>query len=203
MNSKNAKRLKTLDAIPGIEVEAVTPLAALERARLAWKNIGSSATLEIDVNIYGPWSLGRAVAEKLSAVKLFLQPPAFELRRLPYDNPQYLKLPDVSKAEVFYEDISGSRSSPKVVIKEVSISDVEAILDYLPQPKFLREVMIDGRISTSLVGYVCKKINIVNVSQSFSHQKEAVDFITRRESGDLPPSLSLWKPQVSDQNLFL
>lgn len=101
------------------------------------------------MNVYGPELRAKAVAEMLNSVKLFLQPPEYELRSLRYANPQYLKLPNVSDAELSHFTHELERT-PNLVAKEVSFTEVEAILDHLPQPNFLREVFIDGRITTPL-----------------------------------------------------
>ncbi|EUC42633.1 hypothetical protein COCMIDRAFT_103006 [Bipolaris oryzae ATCC 44560] len=125
LNQKVSQALKRLKSLSNVEVEGVVLRASLEKARAEWKKSGRAANLLVDVNIYGPNTSGVAkpAGRILSNARLFLQPPSFVTRLVTYDNPQYLKLPNIS--------------------------------DY---------------------------------------QLEAVDFFTKRENGDLAPSLSLWKP---------
>ncbi|EUC34822.1 hypothetical protein COCCADRAFT_92479 [Bipolaris zeicola 26-R-13] len=125
LNQKISQALKRLTSLSNVEVEGVVSRTSLEKARAEWKKSGRSANLLVDVNVYGPNTSGvaKAAGRILSNTRLFLQSPSFVTRLVTYDNPQYLKLPNVS-----------------------------------------------------------------------NYQREAVDFMTRRETRDLPPSLSLWKP---------
>jgi SWI/SNF-related matrix-associated actin-dependent regulator of chromatin subfamily A3 len=150
MSAKFSRGYKKLTSISGIEIDAVMPISALQKARSSWRKDGTSATLNVDLNIYGPELTAKAVAKMLNSVKLFLQPPEYELRSLRYANPQYLKLPNVSDVDLSHSFNQKVERTPNLFVKEVSFSEVEAILDHLPQPNFLREVFIDGRIITPL-----------------------------------------------------
>jgi hypothetical protein len=118
MNTKHSRCYKKLTSISGIEIDAVTPFNALQKARSSWKKAGTSATLNVDMNVYGPELRAKAVAEMLNSVKLFLQPPEYELRSLRYANSQYLKLPNVSDAELSHFTHELERT-PNLVVKEV------------------------------------------------------------------------------------
>jgi SWI/SNF-related matrix-associated actin-dependent regulator of chromatin subfamily A3 len=150
MSDKHSRGYKKLTSISGIEIDVVTPFNALQKARSSWRKFGTSTTLNVDMNVYGPELAAKVVAEVLNSVKLFLQPPEYELRCLRYANPQYLKLPNVSDVEISPFPNQGLERTPDLVVKEVSFTEIEAILDHLPQPNFLRQVFIDGRVTTPL-----------------------------------------------------
>lgn len=79
-----------------------------------------------------------------------MQPPSADLRSLVYDNPQYLKLSGVSDIRIptlFETDTANDQDN---LSAESSVSEVEAILDHLPQLNFLKEVPTDGRVITAL-----------------------------------------------------
>ncbi|KAF2848795.1 hypothetical protein T440DRAFT_556368 [Plenodomus tracheiphilus IPT5] len=160
--------------------------APLGKAAKLWRQAGKSAMLSIDLNVYGNPRSARKVGEILSAAKLFLQTPALDARGLRYDNPQYLKLPGVPHVRMVDESKETVDEPTQERQEEVSRSEIDSILDHLPQPRFLREVSTSDRIRTPLMSY----------------QKEAVDFINRRETSDLPPSLSLWKPHAPPGGSF-
>jgi SWI/SNF-related matrix-associated actin-dependent regulator of chromatin subfamily A3 len=147
--------LKRLMALPGVHVEGIATWPSIEKARTQWKQSGKSAALLIDISTYGPdvSHVAKLVGRALSDAKLFLQPPRFATGSFPYDNPQYLKLPNVSHVQL--EDTP--EVSPFVPSqdddKDVSRSELESILDHIPQPKFLRQAFTSVRIRTPLMKY--------------------------------------------------
>ncbi|KAI8934777.1 hypothetical protein NX059_008464 [Plenodomus lindquistii] len=185
LSARESQVLKQLKTLLGVELESVVSKCKLERAVAIWKKTGKSSTLSIDFNINGSPQSSRKVGDILSAAKLFLQTPTLSSHYLSYENPQYLRLPGVSHVRVIEKRREAS-NDPVEGNHEVSRAEIDSILDHLPQSKFLRLVSTSNRIRTPLMSY----------------QKEAVDFISRRETGDLPPSLSLWKPWASPDGSF-
>ncbi|KAG9508278.1 hypothetical protein J7337_001842 [Fusarium musae] len=59
---------------------------------------------------------------------------------------------------------------------------VGEILNSLTYNNLRHDIRVDSRIKTEL----------------FAHQKEAVDFISKRETGTFPSKLSLWKYNSTD-----
>lgn len=196
LNQKISQALKRLISLSNVEVEGVVSRTSLEKARAEWKKSGRSANLLVDVNVYGPNTSGvaKAAGRILSNTRLFLQSPSFVTRLVTYDNPQYLKLPNVSKLQIMEAPSTNFAALLSGNAKESTYSELESVLDNIPQSKVLREVSTSWRIRTVLQKCV---LNITKESFSLtlrSYQREAVDFMTRRETRDLPPSLSLWKP---------
>jgi SWI/SNF-related matrix-associated actin-dependent regulator of chromatin subfamily A3 len=82
-----------------MQLEPVARVAALKEAWGGWKTFGNSATAMVDINVYGHQHSSQTVAKYLNSSRIFLQPPVADPRQLTYDNPQYLKLPTVSRIE--------------------------------------------------------------------------------------------------------
>jgi hypothetical protein len=198
--SKIVLKLKRLMLSACIEVDAVTSTNALRKARLDWKKSGSSTKLKVDLNVYGHSQFAKTTAAILSSARLFLQPPNYEPRCLAYENPQYLRLPDLDEADFTSLDMPGSTKDSNEDTSQGLASEVEIILDHLPQPRFLREIQADERVITKLEKYVYSSLRRCDLI-CCRYQMEAVDFMTRREICDLPPSLSLWKLHVSKNGL--
>ncbi|KAF2116188.1 SNF2 family N-terminal domain-containing protein [Lophiotrema nucula] len=157
----------------------------MEKARSAWRTSGSTATLRFDMNVYGHGHASQAVARMLSSVRVFLQSPDVDPRSALYENPQYLKLPDLPSTVIKSPTEFTGRGALAALSTETTRSEVEALFDQLQQSSFLRQISADKRVTTPLKEY----------------QKEAVDFMTRRETGDLPPSLSLWQVHTTHGGL--
>ncbi|KAF1956410.1 hypothetical protein CC80DRAFT_76368 [Byssothecium circinans] len=182
--SQGLKRLRKA-AYPCVEVQGIIALSKLEEARVSWKRTGRSAMSTIHVNVYGHPHCAKSVGHELTSVKLFLQPPVVDLRDLVYDNPQELKLTNAPSAQARVEHIDVTDRSPVDERKEVAQSEIEAILDHIPQPTALREVAVDNRIITTLI----------------RHQKDAINFMSEREAGGLRSSLSFWHHKMSENGV--
>jgi SWI/SNF-related matrix-associated actin-dependent regulator of chromatin subfamily A3 len=195
LNQRTSRALKRLAALPGVNIKGIVTRSVLEKARTQWRQSGKTATMSLDVSVYGPLvgHVAKLAARTLSDAKLFLQFPRFATKDFPYDNPQYLKLPNVSHVQL--EDTLEINSPAPIQNNDehVSRSELDSVLDHIPQPKFLRQASTSVRIRTPLMKYASDQ-TFIHLLTLRRYQKEAVDFITRRETGDLPPSMSLWKP---------
>jgi SWI/SNF-related matrix-associated actin-dependent regulator of chromatin subfamily A3 len=196
LNQKISQVLKCLTTLPNVEAEGVVSWASLEKARAEWKKSGRSANLLVDLNIYGPSTakLAKSAGKILGNAKLFLQPPSFITRPVTYDNPQYLKLPNALDMQVI--DVPSTKFAVPLseIAKEATHVELESVLDSIPQSKFLREASTNWRIRTVLKRCALTIMIEDCLPTLKSYQREAVDFLNRRETGDLPSSLSLWKP---------
>lgn len=152
--SNSVQKLKKLVPCPCIEIDAFTTSKALSKARIEWKKSGKSTILHLDINIYGHSHYAKKAAQILSAARLFLQPPSYDHRALPYENPQYLKLSGLKELQLAIETETISSKRPNDLIPGPLTFDVEAVLDHLPQPKFLVEIATDSRITTILKKFV-------------------------------------------------
>ncbi|CAI6242193.1 unnamed protein product [Periconia digitata] len=166
----------------GIEYDGVVKFAAITDASESLNRSKFHTNLIVDINLYGHAHSAKAAGDALASSQLFLQFPTSDSRGLVYDNPQHLKLPGLADVHYLRHLDTLMEESIEERVQEASRTDIEAILDHMPQHGFLRELSADARISTELV----------------KHQKEALDFMTRRELGSLPSSMSFWRSHSSE-----
>ncbi|KFA52196.1 hypothetical protein S40293_00600 [Stachybotrys chartarum IBT 40293] len=145
----------------------------------------SKLSTTMSIIVFGHRLIADSVVKELSRHRLFLQHPNPMPNEVAYENPQYLAsvaspfsngsiLPPIP-AQLFQE---GSEAPDE--LPGDSLEDVASVMDNLPQHDYLREAVVDGRVTTTLL----------------SHQKEAVDYITRKEGhGDL--TKGLWRLEMS------
>ncbi|KAF5549978.1 hypothetical protein FNAPI_7895 [Fusarium napiforme] len=152
-------------------------------------NIRAGSKLPIELNIYGSRGDAESIGRTLSKAGGYLQFPRFGLEGMEYYNPHFLRMegyPDQASIETLV------LSSPKVVEASDRASDpepqvdnaeaVDEILGSLSYHNLRDGIQVDSRIKSAL----------------FPYQKEAIDFILKRETGDIPSDLSLWKYNSTD-----
>ncbi|KAK3936464.1 SNF2 family N-terminal domain-containing protein [Diplogelasinospora grovesii] len=168
------------------------------RAVRSWTKDRASAIITMEVNIYGALDLANDVGKILSPSRMFLQQPLFGLEGFAYHNPHFLHIQDwldgtVSQTpRLCIEDTHDAQEKTDQEEQRADgDSDVEihSILNSLSQHHLLhsdssRADSVGQRVKTKLM----------------EHQLEAVDFIIRRETGNLPAELSLWREQDQDTN---
>lgn len=141
-----------------------------------------TAMLSLEMNVYGRAAIADEVASRLANPEVFLQRPIFGIASHTYENPHSLKLPHFEDKE---EDVHESRPIRVVTaVEETSDStlfDIDNVFDGISGQGLLEETAVDQSIQTELL----------------KHQKEASDFIMRRELGGLPPENSIWKSYES------
>lgn len=182
-----AKTLIRLKNSPGlcVKFDANVQYSRLGQAQSSWRKSDKSVNLMIEINLHGHSHSSSTLGRILSNSKIFLQPPDIGLGDVTYENPQEYKIPEDLQLELANaEEQQNLPAQP--LIAEASLLDIDSIMDHIPQPTFLQEASVDSRIITTLA----------------KHQKEALNFMERREMGDLPPSLSLWRGKVSQTGLL-
>jgi hypothetical protein len=152
LTSKLHRCLKMLTQLQCVGVDAVLPFATLAQSSALWRKSRSFSTIKIDLNIYGHSHQGKALSQKLFALKLYLQPPVVDFRSLAYDNPQDLKISGIQLASL--QETQPFPEHGTFDNMDMDSTDVDGVLDDLTQPSFLREVSTDERVRTSLVKYV-------------------------------------------------
>lgn len=161
-------------------VEPVISLAAYKTATAEWKRIGTSGRCAIELNVYSHRHAAKETGKALGQAGMYLQPPGSDFRHIPYENPQCLDLHDVMDVNQF-----GSEDDHEDPLKghhfDLVAKDFSYVLDHLPRPNYLREFIVDRRVITPLHGY----------------QREAADFICRRESNNMPSESTLWERRPS------
>ncbi|KAK3321503.1 SNF2 family N-terminal domain-containing protein [Cercophora scortea] len=148
-------------------------------------------TSRINVHIYGARSLAETLAKDLSMKRLFLQHPNPQPTRFVYENPQYLSLGSLSGFEGPSADLTPVEDIQELQVEASyqqiaegdrdEVEDLRAVMDNLPCHSNLREVVIDERVVSSLK----------------DHQRQAVSFVTSRESGDDANPGSLWQLKIA------
>jgi hypothetical protein len=107
--------------------------------------------------VSGPRSMAKSLAKQLSKYRLYLQHPNPKPADLQYENPQYLSmvgswlsngavLPPIS-LDSFGQDEDRRDSVERPAEDDV---DLRCVIDNLPQPAYLREADIDGRVTATL-----------------------------------------------------
>ncbi|KAJ4287020.1 hypothetical protein N0V90_012901 [Kalmusia sp. IMI 367209] len=159
-----------------------------------WSDIGEKVSIEI--NIYGLEADFKEVGRVLAEGDIYLQYPRFGLEGYAYQNPHFLPIDGFATGIPIAIQLSGidtqkDKEDETLRRQKGSNSDenvsaaVDNILDSdLTHHANLEQISVDHRISQSLR----------------SHQMEAIDFISQRESGKLPSELSLWKYNDVDQD---
>ena len=152
--------------------------------KVALNQTGQQTIVAFEINIFGMKSDAEYVGGVLSKSNIFLQYPRFGCY-IEYYNPHFFRVAGFSDAipvEEFEEkEKTHLKPSHTIVLDEkVGASDVvivDEILNSLGHKTDIGTVTVDSRICTTLL----------------PHQKEAIDFISQHESGNLESDMSLWK----------
>ncbi|KAF2996999.1 hypothetical protein E8E14_002613 [Neopestalotiopsis sp. 37M] len=160
-----------------------------------WSGISSdSQTINIDLNVYGPREGARQIGRLLNSIGISLQQPLFGLQGFTYYNPHFLHIDEIRGEDVYEtpllnielvdsnpSDTGHDTTGSKTTTLEAK-EEVDSILDSLAHHEILMERDTDRRMKTKLQ----------------HHQKQALDFILRRETGDLPADLTMWRETEDD-----
>ncbi|KAF5590987.1 SNF2-related [Fusarium pseudocircinatum] len=149
----------------------------------------AGSKLPIELNIYGNREDAESIGRTLSKAGTYLQFPRYGLEGVEYYNPHFFRM----------EGYPGQASIETLVLSPPEVADdrdrapdqepqtdnadaVEEILGSLSYHNLRDGIQVDSRIKSAL----------------FPYQKEAIDFIVKRETGDIPSELSLWKYNSTD-----
>ncbi len=115
----------------------------------------------MDVIIYGDPQLADSIARKLSSLGLYLQRPHQTSSSIPYENPQFLELPDVVIPDVEMNVTSSAcitpgssqidSDTPFWAELEHSFADFNLIFNEIPQHDYLTATGADFRVRTPLL----------------------------------------------------
>ncbi|CVK84371.1 uncharacterized protein FPRN_01930 [Fusarium proliferatum] len=154
----------------------------------SWDMLAGSK-LPIELNIYGYRGDADAIGRTLSKAGAYLQFPRSGLHGVEYYNPHFFRMegyPEQASIETLL------LSPPEVVEARDLVPDeepqadnadaVDEILGSLSYHNLRDGIQVDSRIKSAL----------------FPYQREAIDFILKRETGDIPSELSLWKYNSTD-----
>ncbi|KAJ5797976.1 helicase [Penicillium pulvis] len=160
-----------------------------------WDGLAQSKSLDpprgcIEIAIFGNSDDAHLVGDWLSSQNLFLQDPTLIDLTATYQNPHKFPSLDFLGEDLSSEASEDEENIPALLInqpsRKVSKNSLQYVLDHI-HGHDLQPVEPDGHLTISL----------------FPHQKEAVDFMIRRETGQLTSSISLFKTHDDRNGKFL
>lgn len=203
INLGASNTLRRLFEIEGTRLEISLSLSEWKSGTQRHSSIAWETNVEIA--IFGARKNASLVGDCLSSGNLFLQDPNISCD-LQYENPHRFPfggdfLADFDNESSEVDDI-GTLSITKLVpaSAKTSTKRLEHVLDTLHEHDYLQEVQPDQNLNISLFPYVFILWSILtSINVLCSHQKEAIDFMIRRETGRSTSSISLWNIQ-KDKN---
>lgn len=199
LNTRTARALRRIFDLPSIKFEAFLVNNGLDASNRIWG--GKTNSVPACINISGSSRILAKVGNALAKVGVYLQRPENINIGIEYRNPQSLDIPDWVETDVVPEE-----PRPQTSAVKNTYQDVRTVLDSLDQSSTLEEVGIDKRILTGLLPYVPSHLIISRfhvLTVKTRHQKRAVDFMTRKETGFTSEKFSLWKlHELEDQKLY-
>lgn len=144
----------------------------------------SSCIFTLEINLFGNKSDAELVGSILSNNNIYLQYPHIH-SEVEYYNPHIFRIAGYSNGIPLNSSeentVPSSQTRPTIMLDESLKSNdsaaIDGILDSLAHTVDIGTVAVDNRICSRLL----------------PHQKEAIDFIYRRETGQMESALSLWK----------
>ncbi|KAJ5998980.1 hypothetical protein N7451_006790 [Penicillium sp. IBT 35674x] len=144
----------------------------------------------VEIAIFGNPDDALLVGDWLSSQNLFLQDPTFIDLIATYQNPHKFPSMDFLGEDLSSEASEDEENIPTLLIsqpsRKVSKHSLQYVLDHI-HGHDLQPVEPDEHLTVSL----------------FPHQKEAVDFMIRRETGQVTSSISLCKTHKDQNGKFL
>ncbi|KAM0802320.1 SNF2 family N-terminal domain-containing protein [Usnea florida] len=178
VHSRTAVALETLRDLPSIRLEAVLLGGGVNTPIQQYRK-GKWTVFPISINIYGSEKVAEDVGKRLSKARAYLQHPTTLNEIVPYKNPHYYDIPGLAKAETHYISHFSEREE-----QQAPVLDMTKIFEEVAHSRKLPSQEADWHITTPLL----------------EHQKEALHFITQRESLSTDETFSLWTAQNNDDN---
>lgn len=205
LSIKVSQSLQELSDFQRLRFEALIPIQENESQDISSRGKESSQNARIDINIYGQRETSERIASELGHAGLFLQDPHWSPANIPYENPQYLELPDcASEEETSFQNLYTEQEN--VTIHDLPLDsfelDLDLLLDSLLYPQDLTQAKADQRVRTPLEEYASShsSYDLLRLTLLISkrHQTKGLDFIMKRErtSPIYPPSL--WKAEDTE-----
>ncbi|ORY68436.1 SNF2 family N-terminal domain-containing protein [Pseudomassariella vexata] len=182
LRSSMTKHLSDMLRISELDFEAVAETKVL-RDTIGRAQKPSEALIRVSINIYGPPNQANYVGDLLSSHKLWLQKPEYARRDLPYENPQVLVFEglDASILDTPVEMLQRVKVQAKPRTEEEHLHQtISDVYNRSKRQEGLQQIRVSRRFKKGMLG----------------HQKEALDFMLQRESGEIPDQFRLWKEKV-------
>ncbi|KAK4220844.1 SNF2 family N-terminal domain-containing protein [Podospora fimiseda] len=181
LNSKTSSTLAELDVLGPVQYLCFIQRERLQNAFEELQKSPDKVRISVDITILGPVPLDESVAKVLCRGGLYLQEPYTVPEPYEYRNPQYLDV-RLDSLEML-ATAAGSAETAEGVGLTKSLNETMtpmdlllAMIDSLPQNAGLTQAEADARVTTELL----------------AHQREALDFIIARETGNQSKFCNLW-----------
>ncbi|PVI07636.1 hypothetical protein DM02DRAFT_637872 [Periconia macrospinosa] len=161
-----------------VNFEVFAPIQPI-RETISKINKEKDAIVRVHINVYGPQSMAYGVGQELSSNKIYFQRPNYVAPGFLYDNPHILKFADFQTPikESLSEMEEDTPVQDEIQKAETFKRTVSKIYSSLTRGQSLEGLEGDDGLRTKLL----------------PHQKQALTFMTQRESGPIPENFSLWK----------
>jgi hypothetical protein len=147
LNTKITDMLRKLQELESLEVKAIMKREEIKSATKAWKKTDKVTRFPIEFNVYGHRYNSESVDSILSSSHVYLQPPQTIVYPVPYENPQYFMLPGI---DVVMEEVKSLEEATGMTESTVQLTDIETVLDHLPQQNYLRHSFTSDSIVATL-----------------------------------------------------
>ncbi|KAF2638942.1 hypothetical protein P280DRAFT_404018 [Massarina eburnea CBS 473.64] len=166
-----------------IDFEVFAPIRPI-RETISRATKEKEAIVRVNINIYGTRTIVQGIGQELSSHKIYLQRPDYIKPGLVYDNPHILKLAAFQLPLIDQiDDLREDRKQENETKKEKDFKKtINTIYSSLTRNESLAGLEGDSRLKTKLL----------------PHQRQALDFMTQRESGPIQESFRLWKPSENE-----
>ncbi|KAI0531666.1 SNF2 family N-terminal domain-containing protein [Xylaria digitata] len=179
------EKLRTRGPKPNVLVQSFDIMPEGNYFALNSQNHSQPSVLVAEVNIYGARADAKEVGNVLSRSRLFLQMPQYGSDGVEYHNPHILRIEGYSELASLEQPPGHTKAVSETPTErneegQAQSNDtavVDSILDSLSHHSVLKEIVIVPDIRSTLL----------------PHQKEAVDFVFRREMELISSKTSLWK----------
>ncbi|KAJ5560339.1 SNF2 family N-terminal domain-containing protein [Penicillium frequentans] len=184
LSERMKKAFEPLKELPHFELEAHITLKSIMDA-LSKAKTAAEAAIRVEVHVYGSNILRDQFGRQISNGHLFLQHPDMCRPGIRYDNPHILRFDDLEDSELEGEtdatedDVEADLS---VESDEEIKETITTVYQFLRRPNQLKRLKESGTMLGSL----------------YPHQEEALDFMTQRETGDIPPEYRLWQLKTNN-----
>ncbi|KAI1128500.1 SNF2 family N-terminal domain-containing protein [Nemania abortiva] len=180
-----SRGLSVVQNFSSIEVKAFVETKKVQDILRRAKKPGE-ATLKANFNIYGSMDDARAVGNKLSAAKMFLQDPDHETQDIEYRNPHVIQFPGVE------EPIIEGRENGAVAKPNKPSKALREERDHFDQMRStIYQLLTRSRHLEGMQGGQLLRTPLL------PHQERALYFMRQRETGPIPPEFSLWKSECN------
>lgn len=172
-------------------------------------DVQSASQLPIELNIYGRREDAESVGRTLTKAGAYLQFPRYGLEGVEYYNPHFFRMEgyaeQASIETLLLSPPEAVETRDRTSQQEAQVTNADAvdeILGSLSYQNLRNGIQVNSRIKSTLFPYVIVDLHAQALTLTppceFSYQKEAIDFILKRETGDVPSELSLWKYNSTD-----